>query len=388
MQNVATVKRVLLASLHQGIGEVLPSRLGFYERWLNPSTPDASLGVASFMAMLTFLQQEGEAFDLISSRAGHHAALRAFQELPPFRRACLRMLPRRIRARRAVGLLTRILPSLYPETRVDVTRRRSTVFVGIDGSPFCAVRGSAASASCSFYVNTIAAFLELFNLRPSVRVRGCQSMGMRSCLLMVLPDQSRGAVAESAVLGLADDVMIPPSLELGGLAEMASPAVEPRAESRDAAHAVAAEPQASVEALFSETVVVVAAAVSETAPVSEAAPVPETEVVPETAPIPEAPPIVEVAPGHEAAPIPEAPPAHESVPEPAAAPIAVAAPSPEAAPTSGAKSKEAPNVEALWDAILSRRTRRPGSIRLNLDALFARSGVEDSEAPWHRLDES
>ena len=208
---------------------------------------------------------------------------------------------------------------------------------------------------------------------------------------MVLPDQARGAVAESAVLGLADDVMIPPSLELGGLAEMASPAVEPQAESRDAERAVAAELQASVETLFSETVVVVeAAAVSETAPVSEAAAVPETEVVPETAPIPEAPPIAEVAPSHEAAPIPEAPSVPESLPEPAA-PIAVAAPSPEAAPTSGAESpKEASNVEALWDAILARRTRRPGSIRLNLDALFAAppSGVEDTEAPWHRIDES
>lgn len=206
---------------------------------------------------------------------------------------------------------------------------------------------------------------------------------------MVLPDQARGAVAESAVLGLANDVMIPPSLELGGLAELASPAVEPQAESREAEHAVAAEPQASVEALFSETVVVVeAAAVSETVAVPEAAPGPETKVVPETAPIPEAPPIVDLAPSHEAAPIPEAPSVPEGLPEPAAAPITAAVPSPEAASISGAESpKEAPNVEALWDAILAKRTRRPGSIRLNLDALFAASGVEDTEAPWHRLDE-
>ena len=194
---------------------------------------------------------------------------------------------------------------------------------------------------------------------------------------MVLPDQARGAVAESAVLGLADDVMIPPSLELGELAEMALRAVEPQAESRDAEVAVA-------------VVVVEATAVSDTAPVSETASVPEPEAVPETVPIPEAPPIVEVESSREAAPIPEATPVPESRPEPAAAPIVDAAPSSEAAPTSGAESpKEAPNVEALWDAILAKRTRRPGSIRLNLDALFAAraSGVEDTEAPWHRFDE-
>ena len=50
-----------------------------------------------------------------------------------------------------MDLLVKFLPSLYPETRVDTTRRRSTVFVGIDGSPFCAMRGFTDSPPCSFY---------------------------------------------------------------------------------------------------------------------------------------------------------------------------------------------------------------------------------------------
>ena len=31
----AGIGRVLVASLHQGIADILPTRLGFYENWLN-----------------------------------------------------------------------------------------------------------------------------------------------------------------------------------------------------------------------------------------------------------------------------------------------------------------------------------------------------------------
>ena len=33
----AGVGRVLVASLHQSIADILPTRLGFYENWLNPA---------------------------------------------------------------------------------------------------------------------------------------------------------------------------------------------------------------------------------------------------------------------------------------------------------------------------------------------------------------
>ena len=35
--NEAGIGRLLVASLHQGIGDLLPTRLEFYEAWLNPS---------------------------------------------------------------------------------------------------------------------------------------------------------------------------------------------------------------------------------------------------------------------------------------------------------------------------------------------------------------
>ena len=192
MHDDAMVERVLLASLHQAIAEVLPARLEFYEKWLKaPELHSPELDAASFTAMLGSLRNEGDASDLVISRAGQHAAARSFEKLFVLKRAYLRVLPRRMRARRAVRLVVAILPTLYPETRVDMIQRGGTIFIGIDGSPFCAVRGRAIHPSCDFYSSAIETFLKRFKLHPAVRVSRCRASGSKSCLFMVLPDQAR-----------------------------------------------------------------------------------------------------------------------------------------------------------------------------------------------------
>jgi hypothetical protein len=43
----AGIGRLLVASLHQGIADLLPTRLEFYESWLNPSgLRDGRIGLA------------------------------------------------------------------------------------------------------------------------------------------------------------------------------------------------------------------------------------------------------------------------------------------------------------------------------------------------------
>jgi hypothetical protein len=212
MPNGQTVGRVLLASLHQAIAEVLPARLTFYERWLTSSSADGpDPGIASFMAMLSYLEQEGPAYQAITARAGHHAAIRSFRRLPVLKRAYLRVLPRRIRARNGIDLIVAILPTLYPEVRVELTRRRGTAFIGIDGSPFCDTRYATARQPCGFFSSAISTFLESLKLRPAVRVTRCRASGAPSCLFIVLPDQARGIVdtGTAAVLGLSDELMLP-----------------------------------------------------------------------------------------------------------------------------------------------------------------------------------
>ena len=56
----AGVGRVLLASLHQGIADILPTRLGFYESWLHAKgLRDGTIDLAPLYAVLSFLRQEG-----------------------------------------------------------------------------------------------------------------------------------------------------------------------------------------------------------------------------------------------------------------------------------------------------------------------------------------
>lgn len=210
MLNDEAVGRVLLASLHQAIGEVLPARLEFYEQWLQPPDhPDESLRIAPFEAMLNALQHEDDSENVIA-RAGQYAAIRSYERLGALRRACLRILPRRIRARKAVGLVVEILPTFVPEARIDVTRRGSTTFIGIDGSPFCTPTGRTSRPSCHFYSNVVITFVQLFKLSPSVRVSRCRVSGTPGCLLTVLPYQPRGGAGiETVVPGLTDDVMVP-----------------------------------------------------------------------------------------------------------------------------------------------------------------------------------
>ena len=98
--NDAGVGRLLVASLHQGIADLLPSRLEFYESWLNPSgLREGRIGLAPLAAVLSFLRQEGEPYWLIAARAGEYSAEWTVASLPPFERALIRMAPEPMRLR-------------------------------------------------------------------------------------------------------------------------------------------------------------------------------------------------------------------------------------------------------------------------------------------------
>jgi hypothetical protein len=69
------IGRLLVASLHQSIAEMLPERLEFYEEWLKPSElRDGKMSRAPFGAVLSFRRREGPAYDTITTRAGEYAA--------------------------------------------------------------------------------------------------------------------------------------------------------------------------------------------------------------------------------------------------------------------------------------------------------------------------
>ena len=55
----AGIGRVLVASLHQGIADILPNRLTFYENWLSAEgLRQGTIGHAALLGVLSFLRQE------------------------------------------------------------------------------------------------------------------------------------------------------------------------------------------------------------------------------------------------------------------------------------------------------------------------------------------
>ena len=69
------IGRVLAASLHQSINELMPARVEFYESWLTAvRIRKGELGRARVAAVISFLRQEGAEYDAIVDRAGRYAA--------------------------------------------------------------------------------------------------------------------------------------------------------------------------------------------------------------------------------------------------------------------------------------------------------------------------
>ena len=102
----AGIGRLLIASLHQGIADVSPSRLDFYENWLSPTgMRDGRIGLAPLGAVLSFVHREEPPADrVIVAHAGVCAAEWTFGSLSGFRKRIMERLPFSLRVRAALGV--------------------------------------------------------------------------------------------------------------------------------------------------------------------------------------------------------------------------------------------------------------------------------------------
>src|SRR4051794_8541915 len=113
------IGRVLVASLHQAIADILPTRLGFYENWLNAEgLREGTIGLAPLYAVLSFLRQEGSAYNIITARAGEYAAEWTVQSMPPFERTMIKAAPAWLRARLLLRLGRHLVRTSYTGSRV------------------------------------------------------------------------------------------------------------------------------------------------------------------------------------------------------------------------------------------------------------------------------
>lgn len=181
------VGRLLVASLHQAIADLLPTRLEFYEGWLNPAgLRDGRIGLASVAAVLSFLRQEGEAYRLVAARAGEYAADWTVSDLPSFRRSVLRTAPIWLRMHIVMWLARRVIRATYGGSRGVVRWRKGKGAVNIRGSIFCAVRDRTEHPLCEFYAAVIRQLMASFGIEVAVDTEQCRATGSTQCLMTVL----------------------------------------------------------------------------------------------------------------------------------------------------------------------------------------------------------
>jgi len=182
----AAVGRLLVASLHQSIAELLPMRLEFYEAWLNPAgLREGRIGLAPLAAVLSFLRLEGEPYHLITARAGEYAAEWAVAELSSMRRRFILAAPARIRKHLASGVASWMARATYGATHVRVHWRQGRGAVVLQSSLFCEVREKVDHPLCEFYAAALRRLLTLFNLDVDVVSEQCRATGAPQCAMSV-----------------------------------------------------------------------------------------------------------------------------------------------------------------------------------------------------------
>lgn len=183
----ARIGRVLVASLHQAIADVLPMRLEFYENWLNSSgLREGTIGLAPLSAVLSFLRQEGPAYEEITTRAGVYAAEWTVRSLPAVERRLINVLPTPLRTRAALRAGRMLVRNTYPGSRALMTIKKTEASVDLRGSLFCEVREASALPLCGFYAAALGRVLQLFSIDAQMQVVECRASGTRKgCIFAI-----------------------------------------------------------------------------------------------------------------------------------------------------------------------------------------------------------
>lgn len=182
----AKIGRLLAASLHQSIADLLPTRLEFYESWLDTERlREKGFDRAPFSAVCSFLRREADRYDEVVTRAGRYAAEWAVATLPAGHRVIVRSTPGALRPRAVLWLVSRTIRELYRETGPRIRFRKGVAEVELRASPFCDVREETTHPLCGFYVAAIGRFLELFGIAATAHIVECRAGGHPHCLLSV-----------------------------------------------------------------------------------------------------------------------------------------------------------------------------------------------------------
>jgi hypothetical protein len=159
----AGIGRLLIASLHQGIADVSPTRLDFYENWLSPTgLRDGRMGLAPLGAVLSFLQrEEPPAERVIPSHAGLCAADWTYDSTSDARKRLTRRLPLGLRTRAALGLGRAVVTDTISRSRVVVRLKQGEGVIEIRSPLFEYLRDPASAPMRLYYASAYTRCLTL-----------------------------------------------------------------------------------------------------------------------------------------------------------------------------------------------------------------------------------
>jgi predicted hydrocarbon binding protein len=146
---------------------------------------EGTIGLAPLYAVLSFLRQEGEAYQMITTRAGEYAAQWTVDSMAPLRRSFVHASPRWLRGRLVLRLVTAIVRRSYGGSRVVAQMRAGAADVDLRASVFCTVREHVSQPLCWFYAAALSRLLTIFNLGGRVEVVACRGTGSPTCKLRV-----------------------------------------------------------------------------------------------------------------------------------------------------------------------------------------------------------
>jgi hypothetical protein len=178
------IGRLLVASFHQSIAEMLPERLEFYEEWLKTSElRDGKMSRAPFGAALSFLRREGHAYDAVTTRAGECAAEWWAADVSAVRKRLILRAPAWARGRLALRAARTLTARTYRGSEVTAQWRREKGRLRVGYSLFCDVRDRTTSPLCGFYASAFRGLLVALNVEADVVVTSCHAVDGGACIL-------------------------------------------------------------------------------------------------------------------------------------------------------------------------------------------------------------
>lgn len=164
------IGRLLIASLHQGVADISPTRLPFYEDWLSPTgLREGRMGLAPLGAVLSFVHRESPPDNQrIPDRAGWCAADWTCDAREGFGMRLRRRMALKSRTRSALKLGKALVVETIGGSRVSTTLSGSTATVEVRSPLFDYLREPAAAPMRRYYAAAFAELLGRFDVDATV----------------------------------------------------------------------------------------------------------------------------------------------------------------------------------------------------------------------------